>query len=182
MINATNKLYLANLHSNCAQICYHYAFSHPIKLSGDETDAHAFCLITAVRLFIFMKKHGILNRELAGIFAKLGHTDQIVIADCGLPIPNGVTCIDLAYALGKPSFTEVLAAVLADVAVESSVCAHEITRHNTALWQHLEGLALNTSQVSHEAFKQQTAHAKVIIRTGEATPYANIILQSGVIF
>ena len=31
-------------------------------------------------------------------------------------------------------------------------------------------------------FKQLTKHAKVIIRTGEATPYANIILQSGVIF
>ena len=129
-----------------------------------------------------MKKHGILNRELAGIFAKLGHTDQIVIADCGLPIPHGVTCIDLAYELGKPSFKEVLAAVLADVAVESSVCAQDITCHNADLWQHLEALSLNTSQISHEAFKQQTAQAKVIIRTGEATPYANVILQSGVIF
>ena len=129
-----------------------------------------------------MKKHGILNRELAGIFAKLGHTDQIVIADCGLPIPDGVTCIDLAYELGKPSFKEVLAAVLADVAVKSRVCAQEITNHNADLWQHLDALSLNTSQISHEAFKQQTAQAKVIIRTGEATPYANVILRSGVIF
>ena len=54
--------------------------------------------------------------------------------------------------------------------------------HNAELWQHLESLALNTAQISHEAFKQQCAQAKVIIRTGEATPYANIILQSGVIF
>ena len=37
-------------------------------------------------------------------------------------------------------------------------------------------------QVSHEQFKQLTKQAKAVIRTGEATPYANCILQSGVIF
>ena len=47
-----------------------------------------------------MKKHGILNRDLAGIFAKIGHTDTIMIADCGLPIPDGVPCVDLSYTLG----------------------------------------------------------------------------------
>lgn len=37
-----------------------------------------------------MKKHGVLNSEIASILALLGHTDTIVIADCGLPIPDGV--------------------------------------------------------------------------------------------
>lgn len=129
-----------------------------------------------------MKKHGILNRELAGIFAKLGHTDQITIADCGLPIPDGVVCIDLAYQLGKPSFTEVLEAVLDDLQVESCICAHEMASHNADLWQQVQALNLPTTTVSHEQFKQQSAHAKVIIRTGEASPFANIILQSGVVF
>ncbi len=36
--------------------------------------------------------------------------------------------------------------------------------------------------VSHEKFKKQTRHAKAIIRTDEATLYANVILKSGVIF
>ena len=129
-----------------------------------------------------MKKQGILNRELAGIFAKLGHTDSIVIADCGLPIPDGVTCIDLAYQIGKPGFIDILDAVLADLEVEKSVCASEIIGHNQALWQHLNTLNLQPQCVSHETFKQLCADAKVIIRTGEATPYANIILHSGVIF
>lgn len=129
-----------------------------------------------------MKKHGILNRELAGIFAKLGHTDQIVIADCGLPIPDGVTCIDLAYRLGEPAFTDILSVVLDDMQVESTIVANEIKEHNPQLWQHVTGLNLATTYVSHETFKQQCVNAKVIIRTGEATPYANIILQSGVIF
>ena len=36
--------------------------------------------------------------------------------------------------------------------------------------------------VSHEAFKEKTAQCKAVIRTGEVTPYANIILCSGVSF
>ena len=128
-----------------------------------------------------MKKQGILNRELAGIFAKLGHTDQIVIADCGLPIPEGVTCIDLAYKLGEPSFLTILDVVLDDLVVEASVVAEEVKAHNNTVHTAiLEKLA--PSYVSHEKFKQLTKNAKVIIRTGETTPYANIILQSGVIF
>lgn len=129
-----------------------------------------------------MKKHGMINRELAGIFAKLGHTDQIVIADCGLPIPDGVTCIDLAYTLGKPSFIDILMAVLDDVAVETCTVATEISSHNPEVWQQLQNLIPQPTCVSHEAFKALTTQAKVIIRTGEATPYANIILHSGVIF
>ncbi len=68
-----------------------------------------------------MKKQGILNRELAGIFAKLGHTDKIVIADCGLPIPEDVTCIDLSYKLGEPSFLTILEVVLEDLKVEKAI-------------------------------------------------------------
>ena len=51
-----------------------------------------------------MKKHGVLNSEITSILASLGHTDTIVIADCGLPIPDGVKRIDLAVEIGKPSF------------------------------------------------------------------------------
>lgn len=75
-----------------------------------------------------MKKQGILNRELAGIFAKLGHTDQIVIADCGLPIPDGVPCIDLAYKLGEPGFLSILDTVLDDLKVEQAYLAEEIKK------------------------------------------------------
>ena len=128
-----------------------------------------------------MKKQGILNRELAGIFAKLGHTDQIVIADCGLPIPDGVTCIDLAYKLGEPTFLTILDVVLDDLVVEHAILAEEIKEKNTDVHEAVTS-KLQASYVSHEQFKAQTKNAKVIIRTGETTPYANIILQSGVIF
>lgn len=130
-----------------------------------------------------MKKQGILNRELAGIFARIGHTDQIMIADCGLPIPDGVTCIDLAYKIGEPSFMTILEVILADYKSEKVIIATEMASQNTPLYKAVhKTLDVPFEEVSHEQLKVLSANAKVIIRTGEATPYANILLQSGVIF
>lgn len=129
-----------------------------------------------------MKKQGILNRELAGVFAKLGHTDQIVIADCGLPIPDGVPCIDLAYKLGEPGFVTILDTVLDDLKVEKAYLAEEMKKANPLIYKEVQDKLPIIETITHEQFKQQTKNAKVIIRTGETTPYANVILQSGVIF
>ncbi len=129
-----------------------------------------------------MKKNGMLNRELAGIFGKLGHTDQIVIADCGLPVPDGTTCIDLSYKIGEPGFLPVVEAVLEDLEVEQAVIAEEMEENNQSLHTWINKRFEDIQVVSHEDLKERTKSAKVIIRTGEATPYANIILQSGVIF
>ncbi|ARK32616.1 D-ribose pyranase [Halalkalibacter krulwichiae] len=129
-----------------------------------------------------MKKQGILNRDIAETLAKLGHTDTIVIGDCGLPIPDHVRCIDLSLKKGVPTFLDVLEEVLADMEVESIMLAEEIKENNEKVYSELALLNLPTQFVSHERFKKETHEAKVIIRTGEITPYANIILQAGVIF
>lgn len=130
-----------------------------------------------------MKKQGILNRELAGIFARIGHTDRIMIADCGLPIPDGVTCIDLSYKIGEPGFMVILETVLEDFKAEKAIVATEINTQNESLYKDVKQLMdVPFEEVSHEQLKELSKDAKVIIRTGEATPYANILLQSGVIF
>lgn len=129
-----------------------------------------------------MKRHGILNRELAGIFARLGHTDKIVIADCGLPIPDGVTCIDLAYKLGEPGFNTILQVVLDDLKVEHGYIAEEISEANKSVEQFILQNVEPITYISHEQLKDMTKQAKVIIRTGETTPYANIILQCDCLF
>ncbi len=129
-----------------------------------------------------MKKYGILNRDIAAVLARLGHTDTIVIADCGLPIPESVRCIDLSLKQGVPSFLDVLSEVLDDMVVEGAVCATEIETKNSELHAYISSLGIPTKMVPHETFKEQTKHAKVIIRTGENKPYANIILRAGVIF
>jgi D-ribose pyranase len=132
-----------------------------------------------------MKKTGHLNREVSRVLARMGHTDSLVIADCGLPVPEGVECIDLSLALGDPTFFRVLDTVLADLKVERAVFATEAMEHNVAVIAGASCLFKKQVQVdfvTHETLKGLTRYARAVIRTGEATPYANVLLYSGVIF
>lgn len=131
-----------------------------------------------------MKKRGILNKELNTVFASLGHTDMIVIADCGLPIPEGVTRIDLSLIKGFPSFLSILDPILEELEIEAITIAEEMKEHNPTMYQEIQKRFANTTQhtVSHERLKEMMKSAKAVIRTGEATPYSNIILHSGVNF
>lgn len=129
-----------------------------------------------------MKKLGILNSHLTKVFADLGHTDKVVIADCGLPIPSGVERVDLALRLGEPSFLDVLDAVEADLVIEQITVADEIFSANKMIAGELTKRFKAVNTCSHEDFKREVATAKVVIRTGEATPYANVILHAGVLF
>lgn len=132
-----------------------------------------------------MQKVGILNSSIAKVLADLGHTDTIVIGDCGLPVPAGVPKIDLALKLGTPSFMEVVSEVAKYMEIEKVEVAAEIQEKNTGVYEALKELFPQQEWMideNHEAFKAATAKAKVVIRTGEITPYANIILHSNVIF
>lgn len=132
-----------------------------------------------------MKKLGHLNRDIARVLAGMGHTDSLVIADCGLPIPDGVECIDVSLALHVPRFFDVLDSVLADFKAERAVFASESLTHNAAVAARMDELAaaqIAIEQVPHEEFKRRCREAKAVIRTGECSPYANVILHSGVIF
>ncbi|MBO0959357.1 D-ribose pyranase [Neobacillus sp. MM2021_6] len=131
-----------------------------------------------------MKRQGMLNSHISKVLSDLGHTDYIVIADAGLPIPEGVAKIDLAIKAGTPAFTEVVDAVAEDMVIEKIIVASEIEAGNpkTAKYLKEKFAGAISEQVSHEDFKQLTKNAKAVIRTGEITPYANIILQSGVFF
>jgi len=131
-----------------------------------------------------MKKTGILNSEISRVISELGHTDTIVICDSGLPIPANVKRIDLALKQGVPSFMDCLETVLQEMQVEQAYVALEMGQKSPGLKEQLE-LALEDAavhEVSHEELKALTRQAKAVIRTGEFTPYANVILQAGVIF
>lgn len=132
-----------------------------------------------------MKKHGIFNSDISKILSDLGHTDQIAIGDAGLPIPASVPKIDLAIAQAEPSFIKVLKIILNDMKVEEVILAEEIKTQNKEQLAAIEAALVEDeviNYVSHEAFKEQLKQVKVVIRTGECTPYSNIILQSGVLF
>ena len=131
-----------------------------------------------------MRKTKLINSEVSYTISKMGHTDSLTIGDCGLPIPNNVNRIDLALKYGVPSFIETLDTVLEELCVEEIVLAEEIIENNSAIYNEIlkrfEGI--NIVMVSHEEFKNMTKESKAVVRTGECTPYANIILKSGVVF
>lgn len=132
-----------------------------------------------------MKRNGILNSEISRVLSYMGHTDRIAIGDCGLPIPDEVERIDLSLAFGEPRFLHVLELVLQDMKVEKIVLAEEIKEQNPDVLHGIEQLFAGSVEVEfvpHTALKAATRDCKAVIRTGETTPYANIILQSGCIF
>ena len=133
-----------------------------------------------------MKKAGILNSDISRVLSYLGHTDAICIGDCGLPIPDEVERIDLALCFGEPTFMRTLKIVAADMKIEKIVLAEEIKSRNPAVLEQIEklfeGQTIDVEYISHVELKAQTHHCKAVIRTGETTPYANIILQAGCIF
>ena len=133
-----------------------------------------------------MKKQGILNSEISRVLSYLGHTDCICVGDCGLPIPDEVERIDLALAFGEPTFMRTLEVVAQDMKIEKIVLAEEIKTQNPKVLSEIEALfagqSVEVEFVTHVQLKEQTHDCKCVIRTGETTPYANIILQSGCIF
>ena len=131
-----------------------------------------------------MKRTTLLHAELSEVIARLGHGDLLVIGDAGLPIPDGPRRIDLAVSANVPRFHEVLAAVLAEMQVEGAVIAEEIAAANPAVHADLLDRLGGTpvSLVPHEQFKAATRGARAIVRTGEFSPYANVILRAGVVF
>ncbi|MEU3465810.1 D-ribose pyranase [Streptomyces sp. NPDC006733] len=132
-----------------------------------------------------MRDDGLWHPRLLHLIASLGHGDLLVVADAGLPVPPGVETVDLLWQRGEPRFLPVLAAVLGELVVEQATVAHEVTdplllagfaRQFTALG------ADRVERVPHERLKDLTRHARVVVRTGEATPYANAVLRAGVPF
>ncbi|MGW0609609.1 D-ribose pyranase [Streptomyces sp. NPDC002788] len=129
-----------------------------------------------------MKKAGILNRHLAGALAELGHGDGVLVCDAGMPIPDGPRVVDLAFRAGVPAFAEVLEGLLAELVVEGATAAEEVRRANPQASKLLDGCFPTLDLVPHERLKELSAGARLVVRTGEARPYANVLLRCGVFF
>lgn len=131
-----------------------------------------------------MKKSGVLNAQLSQVLAAMGHTDTLVVADAGLPVPPGVPCVDLAVTAGLPALLDVLRAVAGELQVEGLVVADELLARDSPLPDAFRALfpGAPLAHLPHDEFKHLTAHARAVVRTGETTPYANVVLRSGVTF
>lgn len=132
-----------------------------------------------------MKKTGVLHNGLAQAIAQAGHEDLIVIGDAGLPIPKGVPCIDIALTNGVPGFIETLRVVLTELKVQEAIIDTEmleISPHiHTGLYELIND-EFPVRSIPHKQLQEMAKNAKVIVRTGEFTPYSNIVLVAGVVF
>ncbi|GGD31292.1 L-fucose mutarotase [Microbacterium faecale] len=130
-----------------------------------------------------MKRHGILNAELSGALATLGHTDLLMVVDAGFPIPRSAHRVDLAIAENLPDLRTVLKLISAEMVVEGVVRADDVTSNNPRLdeWLQQEFTDAEFTTRSHADMLGELAQqAKVIVRTGAFEPWGNIGLFCGV--
>ena len=130
------------------------------------------------------KTGGLLHSELSYVVARLGHGDLIVLADAGLPSPPGPKWIDLAVSPGVVGIVAVAEVIASEMKVERLVVASQLEEKNPRLAESLQACFPDARLeiVDHEDLKRLSGSAKAIVRTGEYTPFANVVLFAGVPF
>lgn len=130
------------------------------------------------------RKGQILNSRLAGAIVRLGHRDRIVVTDAGLPLPWAVETVDLSVAPGLPSLEQVLAVILSELQVEAAIVAEEFEPESPAVYRQIAGLlaGYELRAVPHAQLEEILPSVKLIVRTGECSHYANVVLVAGVTF
>ena len=129
-----------------------------------------------------MKETGLLNIEISDAIAHLGHMDELIICDAGFPIPVGIRTIDLSLKINQPTTLEVLTEILQHFSVEKIVLAEEAQKHSPTMFAQLTSLfdkSVAVETMPHTNFKQRGRGVKAVVRTGDFTAYANILLVSG---
>ncbi len=128
-----------------------------------------------------MKRAGILHPDISHLLASTGHTDYFTICDRGFPVPLEPERIDLALVEGIPTVLDVLRAVHAEFVIDRIVVAEEaalVSADHVAALKEIVGTE-RVMMMSHLALKELSRGTRATIRTGDATPYANIIVVSG---
>lgn len=129
---------------------------------------------------------GTLNGQLARVFSEMGHTDTLVVTDAGLPIPKNVERVDLAVRRGLPAFLDLLDIVLNEIHIEGALLSTEVREYSPDMFDQihtrLAECGVQPIFVPHTDFKAATAGARAAVRSGEFTPYANVLLTAGVVY
>ncbi len=128
-----------------------------------------------------MKRGGILNPAICHLLASCGHTDYFTICDSGFPVPQGPERIDLTLVAGQPTMLDVLSAVHAEFSIDRVIITEEMEDVSPGLVRQLQDLlgSIPLATVSHLDLKRLGVEGRATIRTGDTTPYANIIVVSG---
>jgi D-ribose pyranase len=128
-----------------------------------------------------VKDRGILHPRLARVIASMGLATRSALLMPACPSRPAFSESTWRLHRVSPAFLDVLDAVLSELRVERYTMAKESSPHIVdALRMRLR--QAKESSVTHEELKQIAAEARVVVRTGEFRPFANVILYSGVDF
>jgi D-ribose pyranase len=128
-----------------------------------------------------MLKSGILNPAINSLLSRVRHTNTLVIADRGFPCWPQIETIDISLVDDVPRVLDVLRAIRANFNAGSVVMAEEFLTHNTAEVRNKFDAALDGIQLvfePHITLRLRVPSAIGLIRTGDTTQYANMILES----
>ncbi len=125
---------------------------------------------------------GILNPAINSLLARVRHTNALVIADRGFPLWPGIETVDISLVDDVPTVLQVLAAVRGNFCIGEAFMAQEFVVENSRKTRNefiraLRGCALTFEP--HEQLRQRVPRAIGLIRTGDTTQYANMVLISG---
>jgi len=128
-----------------------------------------------------MLERGILNPAINSLLSRIRHTNTLVIADRGFPYWPLIETVDISLVDGVPRVLEVLAAIRGYWRCGAAFMAEEFKSANDSATQQqfltgLQGVSLTFEP--HVTFKKRVPAAIGLIRTGDTTQYANIILES----
>lgn len=128
-----------------------------------------------------MLKTGILNPHILSLVSRVRHTNTLVIADRGFPFWPQIETVDIALVDDLPRVLDVLRALRGNFTIGHAWMAEEFRGANRPkicreFEAALEGIP--TSFEPHVEFKKRVPHAIGLIRTGDTTPYGNMILES----
>ncbi len=129
-----------------------------------------------------MIRKGILNPHLSSLLCRVRHTNMLVIADRGFPNWPAIETVDISLTDGIPTVLQVFDVIRANFDIACIYMAEEFEKENTT--EAKRRLARSTSDIPvifepHAHMKRRVPKAVGLIRTGDTTQYANMILVSG---
>jgi len=126
-------------------------------------------------------KSGILNPHVNSLLSNVRHTNTLIVADRGFPFWPEIEIVDLSLVDDIPRVLDVLYAIRRNFAVGRFFMAEEFRLRNTpaVIQQFAEAMAsVEVVYESHAEFKKRVPHVIGLIRTGDTTDFANVILES----
>jgi D-ribose pyranase len=126
-------------------------------------------------------KQGILNPAILSLLSRVRHTNTLVIADRGFPFWPQIETVDISLVDDVPRVLDVVRALRQQWSVGRVYMAEEFRRENGAETRDAFGSALTGVELivePHVEFKKRVPLAIGLIRTGDTTQYANVILES----